>query len=71
MFQESLSNINYDAQCFRKVCKNCGCPRGSHKIQKFIEEKKEVPRPILIQTADEDEEDYKELEVGGVRIVSG
>ena len=47
----------------RKVCKNCGCPRGSHKIQRLIEEKKEVPRSILLQTADEDEEDYKELEV--------
>ena len=47
----------------RKICKNCGCPRGAHKIQRVIEEKKEVPRSILLSTADEDEDDYKELEV--------
>ncbi|KAL5259201.1 hypothetical protein ACHWQZ_G009603 [Mnemiopsis leidyi] len=52
-----------DLHFWKKVCKNCGCPRGSHKIQRVIEEKKEVPRSILLQTADEDEEDYKELEI--------
>ena len=52
----------------RKICKNCGCPRGAHKIQRVIEEKKEVPRSILLSTADEDEDDYKELEVSILSI---